>query len=536
MPTAGEAGQGSSCGLCTGHVDALFRGQCASPIRQRRVARQHAIIRLDVMRPISKTVLHPRPPCLRGGNRAPTLRQSRAQEPPKRRRQGEGCRQATAQAQSRAAQASQGADASRGARTRRSQPVASASRWRRRPQHVARYDAAIAPARDHRSRADGRRAACARPWRPAAGGRLAEAKAIRDKIGDPAARKLVDWFVYRGGYGTASEIRAFLEANPAWPDRGLLTQRAEEALFNGAASAARRQGLLRRHPAPHRRRPRRAGVRATWPTRTRRRPRRWRRRPGSISTCPPSLEPAFLKRVGGLLTEADHKRRLDRLLFNDSRWTGERNERAVVIRRVIALLSEDEKKKAEARLAVFLRAKNSSQLLVQAAGARARPTGDSPCRRPRPCAARRRRRRPGRSCWRIRDDQAPSSRTAGGRSGAPTPMRRCRLGKPKTGLRSGAQSRPALGQRRQGRVLPGGLAGAAPSARHQAGARPFRGAGQGGRRPAEPCARPILARPHATRRSATRPRPRSTTGRFRLLRHLPRPARAPQGRSAARTP
>src|SRR5207247_564411 len=78
---------------------------------------------------------------------------------------------------------------------------------------------------------------------------------------------------------------------------------------------------------------------------------------------PASLEPAFLKRVGGLITEADHRRRLDRLLFNDSRWTGERNERAVVIRRVIGLLSEDEKKKAEARLAVFLRAKNSSQLL-----------------------------------------------------------------------------------------------------------------------------------------------------------------------------
>src|SRR4029079_15226460 len=78
---------------------------------------------------------------------------------------------------------------------------------------------------------------------------------------------------------------------------------------------------------------------------------------------PASLEPAFLRRMGPLLSEADHKRRLDRLLFHDSRWTVERNERAAVIRRVIALLSEDEKKKAQARLAVFLRAKNSSQIL-----------------------------------------------------------------------------------------------------------------------------------------------------------------------------
>ena len=33
------------------------------------------------------------------------------------------------------------------------------------------------------------------------------------------------------------KIRAFLDAHPAWPDRNLLTQRAEEALFNGAAGA-----------------------------------------------------------------------------------------------------------------------------------------------------------------------------------------------------------------------------------------------------------------------------------------------------------
>ena len=104
-------------------------------------------------------------------------------------------------------------------------------------EHVARYDAAIAPARDHPPRAADA-ASLREAMAAGGGGRLAEAKALRDKISDPAARKLVDWFVYRGGYGTASEIRAFLDANPAWPDRGLLTQRAEEALFNSAASAA----------------------------------------------------------------------------------------------------------------------------------------------------------------------------------------------------------------------------------------------------------------------------------------------------------
>ena len=142
---------------------------------------------------------------------------------------------------------------------------------------------------------------------------------------------------------------------------------------------------------------------------------------------PASLEPAFLKRVGGLITEADHKRRLDRLLFNDSRWTGERNERAVVIRRVIALLSEDEKKKAEARLAVFLRAKNSTQLLsklhahsqtawglaVQKAQALRPEEGEEA----------------GRSCWPIRDRQPGAGRLVGGAAR----QRLCgaQMGKPK---------------------------------------------------------------------------------------------------------
>ena len=35
----------------------------------------------------------------------------------------------------------------------------------------------------------------------------------------------------------AAEIRAFLAANPTWPDRVLLTQRAEEALFKANAGA-----------------------------------------------------------------------------------------------------------------------------------------------------------------------------------------------------------------------------------------------------------------------------------------------------------
>ena len=89
------------------------------------------------------------------------------------------------------------------------QPVAVARPLAEEAEHVARFDAAIAPARDHAlSSADA--ASLREAMTAAAGGKLADAKALRDKIANPAARKLVDWFVYRGGYGTASEIRAFL--------------------------------------------------------------------------------------------------------------------------------------------------------------------------------------------------------------------------------------------------------------------------------------------------------------------------------------
>jgi soluble lytic murein transglycosylase len=232
-------------------------------------------------------------------------------------------------------------------------------------QHVARYDVAIQPARDHAlSGTDP--SALREAMAAAAGGRLAEAKSQRDKLSDPAARKLIDWYLYRGGYGTASEVRAFLDANADWPDRSLLAQRAEEALFNSSASpadikaffasskpqtavghAALASAYLADRGDPKAQELAKALAQKAW----------------IELNVPAGLEAAFLKRVGPLLSEADHKRRLDRLLLNDSRWQGERNERAAVIRRLIPLLSADEKKAAEARLAVFLRAKNSVQLL-----------------------------------------------------------------------------------------------------------------------------------------------------------------------------
>ena len=197
----------------------------------------------------------------------------------------------------------------------------------------------------------------------AAGSRVQDAKASRDKLADPAARKLVDWYLHRGGFGTAAEIRAFLDANPAWPDRSLLTQRAEEALFNGTASPRDIKAffasseprtaigfamLASAHLADKDEATAKALARKAWVD----------------LDMPAGIEPGFLKlRRRPARPRPTTSAASTACCSTTRRWAGERNERAAVIRRTIALLSEEEKKKAEARLAVFLRAKNSQKLM-----------------------------------------------------------------------------------------------------------------------------------------------------------------------------
>jgi len=231
-------------------------------------------------------------------------------------------------------------------------------------EHVARYDTAIAPLRNL-TLADEDAALLREAISTGANGKLAEAKVVRDRIKDAATRKLVDWFIFRAGYGTATEIKAFLEANPAWPDRNLLTQRAEEALFNSPSASSRDIKAFFAGAEPKTGVGQAALAAACLADKDDDRAKTLAVKAWTEYDIPASLEPAFLKRIGPLLSEADHKRRLNRLLLNDSRWTNERNERAAIIRRMLPLLSEPEKKAAEARLAVFLRAKNSQALIAK---------------------------------------------------------------------------------------------------------------------------------------------------------------------------
>lgn len=67
-----------------------------------------------------------------------------------------------------------------------------------------------------------------------------EATAMRNRIADPAAQKLVEWFILRHPETTAnfSRYAAFLAANPEWPSAASLRRRAEARLWQERSDAA----------------------------------------------------------------------------------------------------------------------------------------------------------------------------------------------------------------------------------------------------------------------------------------------------------
>lgn len=77
-----------------------------------------------------------------------------------------------------------------------------------------------------------------------------EATATRNRIADPAAQKLVEWFILRHPETTAhfSRYAAFLAANPEWPSAALLRRRAEARLWQERSDAATVRGFTGDQP------------------------------------------------------------------------------------------------------------------------------------------------------------------------------------------------------------------------------------------------------------------------------------------------
>lgn len=148
--------------------------------------------------------------------------------------------------------------------------------------------------------------------------RPADASQARDAIGDPVAQKLAEWLILRSedNGAPAERYRAFITANPSWPSVNFFRRRAEAALwddsrddatvlnyFTGESplSAKGRLALAHALLAQGDRRNAERLVRDAW-------------RGDSMSR---NTEATALEQFGSLLTAADHRARLDYLLFTD---------------------------------------------------------------------------------------------------------------------------------------------------------------------------------------------------------------------------
>jgi len=226
--------------------------------------------------------------------------------------------------------------------------------------HNERHDAAVAPLLDTEITAED--LAALREARQAVSKKsFTTARDLRTTISDATARKMIDWLLLRAGDGTIAQYEAFLSDNPLWPNRWLLVRRLEEKLFkaNDADEAIRYFAASPPKSAPgkmaqadaRRRTGDAAGGKALAAA-------TWR-----DDDIPAEMEEPILARVGDLLTPADHKWRLDRLLTRDFRWRASRKRHAAVVRRQMKRVSKAERTKARARLAVFLRQKSARKLM-----------------------------------------------------------------------------------------------------------------------------------------------------------------------------
>lgn len=227
--------------------------------------------------------------------------------------------------------------------------------------HLAKLDAALAPLRSYApSKEDSERVRDAIAALKA--NDLQRFTALQAAASDPVGKKFLTWVRLRAGQGEAAEYQAFLNANPLWPERSLLTQRMEQALFTQGSSAATIKEFFNASE-PQTGIGYAALASAYLAEGNKDQARKLAAKAWREMLIPASHENAFLKRFGDLLTEADHKWRFDRMTMDDVRYADNRADRAAFAKRLIPLLSAAEQKKSAARLAVFTKAGNARALM-----------------------------------------------------------------------------------------------------------------------------------------------------------------------------
>jgi soluble lytic murein transglycosylase len=186
-------------------------------------------------------------------------------------------------------------------------------------------------------------------------GRTAQATSVQGTIADPLARKLVEWAILRSDDNDAgfSRYAAFINANPGWPNIGLLRRRAEAMLWQERGEPASALGFFAKE-RPITAKGRFALARALLARGDRAGAQAQVREAWRNDSLSGDLEAQALEAFGGLLTAADHKARMDMRLYVEDVEAGLRAaERAGGVAPAIA----------RARVAVIRKAANAKAQL-----------------------------------------------------------------------------------------------------------------------------------------------------------------------------
>lgn len=189
------------------------------------------------------------------------------------------------------------------------------------PQHhppPARRKGAPAAIATSHATSEADRAALERAFELVRKRKAADATEVKEQISDPVAQKLAEWMILRseGNGASAERYRAFITANPGWPSVGFLRRRGEAALWEDNRDAATVLNWFA-GDEPLTAKGRFALARALLSRGDRNAAARHVREAWRDDWISKGVESDALEMFGSFLTAADHKARMDRLLFTD---------------------------------------------------------------------------------------------------------------------------------------------------------------------------------------------------------------------------
>ena len=186
-------------------------------------------------------------------------------------------------------------------------------------------------------------------------GKTSEATAVQKSIGDPLARKLVEWTILRSDENDAGfdRLAAFSGDNPSWPNATMLRRRAESALWDERRPAATVTSFFRTQK-PMTAKGKFALARALKAQGNEAEAAALARTAWRDDTCSRDVERIVMETFGDAITRADHKARMDRRFYDDDPDAG---------MRMATLLGGNDLLIGKARKAVVEKSSNARALL-----------------------------------------------------------------------------------------------------------------------------------------------------------------------------